>query len=70
MLSSHLAENSIRPTSEAAISRNVFCDVPVRDRSVEKLTQREIDMGLGKGALLWLVGIPLPIIILLMLFWR
>ena len=38
--------------------------------SVEKLTQRETDMGLGKGALLWLVGIPLPIIILLMLFWR
>jgi len=27
-------------------------------------------MGLGKGALLWLLGIPLPIIILLALFWR
>jgi len=27
-------------------------------------------MGLGKGALLWLIGIPIPIIILLMLFWR
>jgi len=27
-------------------------------------------MGLGKGALLWLIGIPLPIIILLALFWR
>jgi len=24
----------------------------------------------GKGALLWLLGIPLPIIILLALFWR
>jgi hypothetical protein len=24
----------------------------------------------GKGALLWLIGIPLPIIILLALFWR
>jgi len=27
-------------------------------------------MGLGKGALLWLIGIPIPIIILLMLFLR
>jgi hypothetical protein len=24
----------------------------------------------GKGALLWLIGIPLPIILLLALFWR
>jgi hypothetical protein len=30
----------------------------------------EADMGLGKGALLWLLGIPLPIIILLVIFWR
>jgi len=27
-------------------------------------------MGLGRGILLWLLGIPLPIIILLALFWR
>jgi len=27
-------------------------------------------MGFGKGALLWLLGVPLPIIILLALFWR
>jgi len=27
-------------------------------------------MGMGKGILLWLLGIPLPIIILLALFWR
>jgi len=25
---------------------------------------------MGKGILLWLLGIPLPIIILLALFWR
>jgi hypothetical protein len=30
----------------------------------------EDDMGLGKGALLWLIGIPIPIIILLMIFLR
>jgi hypothetical protein len=27
-------------------------------------------MSFGKGALLWLLGIPLPIILLLALFWR
>jgi hypothetical protein len=31
---------------------------------------KEIIMGLGKGALLWLIGVPLPIILLLMLFWH
>jgi hypothetical protein len=27
-------------------------------------------MGFGRGILLWLLGVPLPIIILLALFWR
>jgi len=27
-------------------------------------------MGLGKGLILWLLGIPLPIIIVLAIFWR
>jgi hypothetical protein len=31
---------------------------------------QEKTMTWGKGALLWLIGIPLPIIILLALFWR
>jgi hypothetical protein len=30
----------------------------------------EVQMGMGRGILLWLIGIPLPIIILLALFWR
>jgi hypothetical protein len=32
-------------------------------------TFQEGTMGLGRGALLWLLGIPLPIIILLAIFW-
>ena len=32
------------------------------------LNQQEAIMGFGKGALLWLIGIPLPIILLLALF--
>jgi hypothetical protein len=30
----------------------------------------EDTMGFGRGLLLWIIGIPLPIILLLALFWR
>jgi len=30
----------------------------------------ESTMGFGRGALLWLLGVPLPIVLLLALFWR
>ncbi|MEH2488575.1 hypothetical protein V1280_004514 [Bradyrhizobium sp. AZCC 2230] len=30
----------------------------------------ESAMGFGRGALLWLLGIPLPIILLLAIFWH
>jgi hypothetical protein len=30
----------------------------------------EVDMGFGRGALLWLLGVPIPILILLALFWH
>jgi hypothetical protein len=30
----------------------------------------EVAMGLGRGALLWLLGVPIPVIILLALFWH
>jgi hypothetical protein len=33
-------------------------------------TSEEDVMDFGKGALLWLLGVPLPIIILLALFWH
>jgi hypothetical protein len=33
-------------------------------------TAEEDNMGFGRGALLWLLGIPLPIILLLALFWH
>jgi len=32
--------------------------------------QEDSAMTLGRGALLWLLGIPLPVILLLALFWR
>ena len=30
----------------------------------------EDNMTFGKGALLWLIGVPLPVILLLALFWH
>jgi hypothetical protein len=30
----------------------------------------ERPMGMGRGILLWLLGVPLPIVILLALFWH
>jgi hypothetical protein len=32
--------------------------------------QEEVVMGLGRGALLWLIGVPLPVIILIAVFWH
>ncbi|WP_245327042.1 hypothetical protein [Bradyrhizobium sacchari] len=32
--------------------------------------EEEDIMGFGRGALLWLLGVPLPIILLLALFWH
>ena len=32
--------------------------------------KKEAAMGFGRGALLWLLGVPIPIIILLALFWH
>jgi len=44
------------------------------DRSPHVVTTAAVTgdntMSFGKGALLWLIGIPLPIILLLALFWR
>jgi hypothetical protein len=44
--------------------------IPHLPRCSEDLTGEECIMGFGRGALLWLLGVPLPIIILLALFWR
>jgi hypothetical protein len=30
----------------------------------------EVTMGFGRGALLWFLGVPIPIIILVALFWH
>jgi hypothetical protein len=45
----------------------------VRQRKTDGVVRQqalEATMGFGRGLLLWLIGIPLPIIILLALFWH
>jgi hypothetical protein len=34
------------------------------------LSQVKQEAGMGKGLLMWLIGIPIPIIILVLLFWH
>jgi hypothetical protein len=54
---------------------SVRLKVPSRNVRVARaltgnVSTKEAIMGFGRGALLWLIGIPLPIIILLALFWH
>ncbi len=70
---SELCIGKIAPDFAAAIGK--FCASTSAElppgRRIDGATQTLEDiMGFGKGALLWLLGIPLPIIILLALFWR
>jgi hypothetical protein len=51
-------------------SGGTIADTPRWDVTSEATDLRRIVMGLGRGALLWLLGIPLPIILLLALFWH
>jgi hypothetical protein len=47
-------------------STELFCRpriIPITKRNIE-----ETIMGLGKGALLWLIGVPIPIILLIAVF--
>jgi hypothetical protein len=48
--------------SELIAARNVG--------AINDFAAQEESMGFGRGALLWLLGVPLPIIILLALFWH
>jgi hypothetical protein len=45
-------------------------DAEVLVSTHEAYSQRDGDFKMGRGILLWLLGIPLPIVILLVLFMR
>jgi hypothetical protein len=50
----------LRPKSGTFMSLTLFT----------RRRKRMVDMGFGRGVLFWLLGIPIPIIILLALFWH
>jgi hypothetical protein len=51
-------------------SDGTIADRPRWNVTNEATDLRRIVMGFGRGALLWLLGVPLPIILLLALFWH
>jgi hypothetical protein len=40
---------------------NLSVDIPSTDKE---------DTSMGRGILLWLLGVPIPVIILILLFWH
>jgi hypothetical protein len=73
------------PGLGATLKAQMLCEVPMSekylwpwnrqlDQRVEALNftlqQTEVDMGFGRGVLFWLLGVPIPVIILLALFWH
>ena len=64
-----ISRTSLTPTMHDRIEPNPGRKPPPHFR-VSAAQFEEDDMTFGKGALLWLIGIPLPIILLLALFWR
>jgi hypothetical protein len=58
---------SRRPgTALTGLGRNLRSRIALLVRT----NKTEADMGFGRGALLWLLGVPLPIVLLLALFWH
>jgi hypothetical protein len=65
---------SCRQTPKTAIRKGAYLRKGTRSRIRccfrDRQLLKETSMTFGKGILLWLIGIPIPIIILLALFWR
>jgi hypothetical protein len=65
-------EGTSRWTATARIDGQLrstpIAEPAVSPRVIMQSQHMKVDMGFGRGALLWLLGIPLPIILLLALF--
>jgi hypothetical protein len=62
----HLVPKNFFGASLRELQPGGTCETNRRYSCSSKL--KEADMGFGRGALLWLIGIPLPIILILALF--
>jgi hypothetical protein len=67
-----MTNSSIAVFGSNAVSKLWFLFAEPPEASVDWTpnSSRRMDMTFGRGALLWLLGIPLPVILLLALFWR
>jgi hypothetical protein len=67
-----VATTAAKSVFRGAWSMELFsgCRVVCATRRELILQLQESEMGFGRGALLWILGIPLPIILLLALFWH
>ena len=52
---------SVKWNIAPAAPLNVSVDIPSTDKE---------DTSMGRGILLWLLGVPIPVIILILLFWH
>jgi hypothetical protein len=64
------AGSSVKTSSREGTQDPAWAFASRENSNAQHEAQRRKAMGLGRGVLLWLLGIPLPIIILLILFWR
>jgi hypothetical protein len=60
--------NRRAPLTLSARAKRDACGADLEPKESER--KEETAMGLGRGLLLWLLGVPLPIVILLALFWH
>jgi hypothetical protein len=51
------------------IHEGTKCPFPAFGQNAESVAVRE-EANLGRGILLWLLGVPIPVIILVLLFWH
>lgn len=60
------------PTKSKRTVRTIVAPMELSptSRVVRYRTMEEDIVGFGRGALLWLLGVPLPVIVLLALFWH
>jgi hypothetical protein len=60
------AESPAATAGRNAFVRQTFVREPARGAGQTE----DIDMGFGRGVLLWLIGVPIPIIVLIALLWH
>jgi hypothetical protein len=58
------------PTKNLEAQRNLSPIRALNEQLSQAQQRTEVDMGFGRGILFWLLGVPIPIIILLALFWH